>query len=533
MAVIKIKRSSGISAPASLEHGELAVTIDTSNAATYNNNAGRLFVGNSDGTPVVIGGQYNAKLLDHEPGILTENSAIVVGAAGTIDNLNVIGIATIGQLGITTLTAQDVSATDVSVASSLTVGVSTIGENFYALSNGTVNVNSLIHSGINTDPIQYPVLYVNAENVVTSNTGFAWIDETQQLYVDNDVAVGRSSFALSGIFTTGRIENLIAGIGVSTYSFPTTRAVSAGQILVSDANGVLGFATNDQRLNFIANEFTGSVGLGSESLNILGGQNINTVATGAGLTVTINLTDDVLVGGALTVTGDFTVEGNITYLSSTITQIEDKKIELAVPEAPTSPTDATADGGGIAIKGDIDYEIVWSNSRDAFTVNQGWEPLGDNTLSLGSTTVQWKYIFGRNAIFENLNATGVSTFNDVVITGVSTFTTVDINGGTIDNAIIGAATSTVGNFTNLGFLTAFGENATIIDLSVTGVGTFANLAFTSSDRNGVAYAGTNGYVGFSSSPSAGISTSTYILTSLGIGTANIPVWTDTIDCGTY
>lgn len=311
MAIIKIKRSSGSSAPGSLEHGELAVTIDTSNAATYDNKAGRLFVGNSDGDPVVIGGEYNARLLDHQPGILQENSAIVVGVAGAIDNLNVTGIVTAGTLVVGVQTSDNLS-----VGNSITVGTSTEGQNFYALSDGTTNVYSLIHSGINTSETDYPVLYVNNENVVTSNAGFAWIDATQQLYVDNDVAVGRSSFGLSGIFTTGRIENLIVGIGTSTYSFPTTREVAAGQILVADGNGVLGFATNDQRLNFIANEFTGSVGLGSESLNILGGQNINTVATGAGLTVTINLTDDVLVGGAMTVTGDFTVNGNITYLSN-------------------------------------------------------------------------------------------------------------------------------------------------------------------------------------------------------------------------
>lgn len=533
MAVIRIKRSAGLTAPASLEHGELAITIDTSNAADYSNLAGRLFVGNSDGDPVVIGGEYNARLLDHQPGLLTPNSAVIVGAAGTIDSFNVTGIVTAGTLVVGVQTSDNLTINEnISVGSSITVGVSTVGQNFYALSDGTTNVYSLIHSGLTTDSRLYPVLYINENNVVTTTNTFAWIDEAQQLYSDGDVAAGRTSFGLAGIFTTGRIENLVAGVGSSTYSFPTTRAVSAGQILVSDANGVLGFATNDQRLNFIANEFTGSVGLGSESLNILGGQNINTVATGAGLTVTINLTDDVLVGGAMTVTGDFTVNGNITYLSSTITQIEDKNIELAVPEVG-SPADSTADGGGITVKGDSDYQIVWSNSRDAFTVNQGWEPLSDNALSLGSTSVQWKYIFGRNAVFENLSVTGLGTVANLSISGVGTFTSIDINGGTINNTTIGIGTSTIGNFTTLGFLTAFGERATVTDLRVTGISTVASLAFTDADRNGVAYAGTSNIVGFSSSPSAGISTSTYILTSLGIGTADIPVWTDTIDCGTY
>lgn len=515
MAVIKIKRSAAASAPASLEYGELAVTVDGSSSATYNNLAGRLFVGNVDGNPVVIGGQYGYSLLDHQPGILQENSAVVVGAAATIDNFNVVGILTAATLSVGVQTTNDLTVNNnISVGQSITVGVSTVGANFYALSDGKTNVYNLVHSGIATDANQYPVLYVNENNEVVATNSFGWIDATQNLYSDGDVSAGRTTFGLAGIFTTGIIQTLNVGTGTAgtRYTFPTARG-TAGQILVSDANGVLGFATNDQRLNFIANEFTGSVGLGSESLNILGGQNINTVATGAGLTVTINLTDDVLVGGAMTVTGDFTVNGNLTYLSSTITQIEDKNIELAVPDTG-SPSDSTADGGGITVKGDSDYQIVWSSSRNAFYVNQGWEPFSNNSLSLGSTSVQWKNFFSQNATISNVASTNLTSTN-------------------IDASAIGVGTSAVGNFTSLGFLTAFGGSETVVDLTVTGVSTVTDLVFTGYDTNGVAYAGTTGKVGFSSSPSAGVSTSTYILTTVGVGNSDVPVWTDTIDCGTY
>lgn len=535
MALITIKRSAGTTGPSSLAYGELAVSVDTSGLATSGNGAGRLFVGNESGTPVVIGGEYVYRLLDHEPSILTPSSAVLVGAAGTIDFWNVVGVTTTD-----TLRVNDVFVAGTGIGS-LNVG---LNNEFSVSSAGTITAADIRLTGLSTSSV-----------VITDATGNLITDSAIQFYQTTEVFGGlldvSSAVSIGGTLTAstatitnltstnltstnGIINSLNVGIGTAgvRYTLPTTREVAAGQIMVADGNGILGFATNDHRLNFVGNEFSGSVGLGSETFKILGGTNVTTVATGAGNTITINLSDDILVGGALTVTGDFTVNGNISYLSSTITQIEDKNIELAVPEVG-SPADSTADGGGITVKGDSDYQIVWSNSRDAFTVNQGWEPLGDNTLSLGSTTVQWKYIFGRNAVFENLNVTGLGTVSDLSISGVGTLTSADINGGSINNTTIGIGTSTIGNFTTLGFLTAFGERVTVTDLRVTGISTVASLAFTSADRNGVAYAGTSNIVGFSSSPSAGISTSTYILTSLGIGTADIPVWTDTIDCGTY
>lgn len=507
MAIIKIKRSTGISAPTSLNYGELAVTIDVSNSAAYDNKAGRLFVGNDQGDPVVIGGEWNARLLDHQPGTLTENSAIVVGAGSTIDNFYSIGIATFQDVNFD----GNISfASTVSFASSVSFGSTTY-----------VSKDDLLITGLSTTSDGGPLLFVNSDGLITNNTTIQFLDSTRTLDVEN-VSVANSSFGLTGIFTTGLIENLTVGSGATTYSLPVGRGTT-GQILVQGLNGVLGFATNDQRLNIVGDEFTGSVGLGSESLHILGGSNLNTVAVGNGNTITVNLDDDVLVGGALTVTGDMTVNGNLTYLSSTITQIEDKKIDLAVPDSG-SPSDAGADGGGIAIKGDSDYEIVWSNSRDSFTVNQHWEPLSDNLYNLGSSSARWK----------SLHA------SDVTISSASTITSATIQGGSIDNTPVGVGTSAVVNATTLSYVTSIGGTTNVTRLTgtdadfdslvVSGVSTLASLIISDSlDTNGVAYAGTDGGVGFTSSPTAGISTSTYLLTSL----SGVPVYTDTIDCGTY
>lgn len=96
---IKIKRSTGSSAPSSLSAGELAYT---GGSGTYSNSGSRLFVGNpADGSNLIIGGKYFTDALDHAPGTLTASSAIIVDSNSKIDNLLVDNL----QLNGNTITA--------------------------------------------------------------------------------------------------------------------------------------------------------------------------------------------------------------------------------------------------------------------------------------------------------------------------------------------------------------------------------------------------------------------------------------------
>ncbi len=73
------------------------------------------------------------------------------------------------------------------------------------------------------------------------------------------------------------------------------------------------------------------------------------------------------VGGNLTVSGDLTVNGTTSTINSTTVQVDDKNIELGTV---ASPTDTTADGGGITLKGATDKTINWVNSTDAWTFSE-------------------------------------------------------------------------------------------------------------------------------------------------------------------
>jgi hypothetical protein len=70
---------------------------------------------------------------------------------------------------------------------------------------------------------------------------------------------------------------------------------------------------------------------------------------------------------ALTLSGDLTVNGTTTTINSTTLAVDDKNIVLGDVE---TPTDTTADGGGITLKGSTDHTFNWINANDAWTSSE-------------------------------------------------------------------------------------------------------------------------------------------------------------------
>jgi len=71
--------------------------------------------------------------------------------------------------------------------------------------------------------------------------------------------------------------------------------------------------------------------------------------------------------GNTTVQGNLTVNGTTTTVESNTLSVKDKNIEIAVV---STPTDTTADGGGITVKGASDKTINWVQSTGCWTLNQ-------------------------------------------------------------------------------------------------------------------------------------------------------------------
>jgi len=80
-SIIRVKRSTGTLAPATLNYGELGLTIGV---GTHGNSGGRLFVGDNSSNPLVVGGRYYTDLLSIAPGLVAGQSNPTTPANGFV-----------------------------------------------------------------------------------------------------------------------------------------------------------------------------------------------------------------------------------------------------------------------------------------------------------------------------------------------------------------------------------------------------------------------------------------------------------------
>ena len=79
------------------------------------------------------------------------------------------------------------------------------------------------------------------------------------------------------------------------------------------------------------------------------------------------LSSTLAVTGNATFTGDITVNGTTTTVNSTTVTIDDKNMEVG---SVASPSDTTADGGGITLKGTTDKTILYEKDTKSWNFNQ-------------------------------------------------------------------------------------------------------------------------------------------------------------------
>ena len=111
--IIKIKRTTGATAPSSLNAGELAFS---GGSGSQSNLGQRLFIGDpaNSNAVTVIGGNYFSNLLDHVHGTTTASSALIVNAAKSTSELRTpaLYIGTSGSDTLVTSTAAELNILD-------------------------------------------------------------------------------------------------------------------------------------------------------------------------------------------------------------------------------------------------------------------------------------------------------------------------------------------------------------------------------------------------------------------------------------
>jgi hypothetical protein len=92
----------------------------------------------------------------------------------------------------------------------------------------------------------------------------------------------------------------------------------------------------------------------------------------------------ITTGGSLIVTGDLTVEGTTTTLNTSVFTVEDKNIIIA---NVASPSNSTADGAGITIKGTTDKIIAYNNTSNWLDISETLNLAAGKGIYIGTTKV--------------------------------------------------------------------------------------------------------------------------------------------------
>ena len=202
------------------------------------------------------------------------------------------------------------------------------------------------------------------------------------------------------------------------------------------------------------------------TLSSINGTPIGDVTPSTGKFTTLQTTGNVTVGG------DLTVNGTLTSINSTTVEVADKMLELG---KTGSPTEATANGGGIQITGTSAHNFLYNSATTSWTSS------------------------------EHLN---LATGKVYAINGVSV-----LEATTLGSTVVGSSLTSVGTLT-------------------TGVWSATNIALNKGGT-GASLTAVNGGITYSTGSALAISaagTSGQFLVSGGAGS---PTWTDTIDGGTY
>ena len=556
-ANILIKRSTGATAPGTITYGELAVTIGGN--GTQANADDRLFVGDNNGAAQIVGGKYFTDMLDHVAGTLTGSSAVIVDSNSKVDNWNVDDINLNGNT-ITTGTAD----TDIVLAANGTGKI--VIQDGQELEFGTTGDLEFVFN--DSDAVLdikraagTPDLRV-ADDVRlyfgTNKDGGIRYDETSLDKVrvdgadwefDNQVAVKIADSTASTNSTSGALQ-VVGGVGVGG-------KVSAGSLLVEgdaqigdapgDALTVNSTTTFQNGVTFNGTTtIQGNIGQTGEFTIDQLKMDGNVISTTAGTEMII---DPYPAGGdaagLVIIKGDLQIDGTTTTVNSAEMSVNDPTIALGDPTTVVTNTSSSASGQADVV---VD-KVTGISAGDTITSASGIP--GSTTISSNNT--------GTKTLTLSANLTGTlaagTTFtitrsaNDALDRGLKVhyydgsnskfgFFGFDRSGGADG---LGAWTFIENATDTGGVFGVTGQRGTVVlgdleldtDLEVqfggTGVSTFTS--------NGIIYGNAAGAMQVTAaanmaSPGTGTdaTTSYQILT---VTSAGVPVWTNTIDGGTF
>ena len=339
-------------------------------------------------------------------------TATTAGFASTANYANQAGYAITSGFATTATLALTVSSNTTSVNADYNIpffsgtALSTNNNLYYNPSTG--RLNAPIHTGSwagNTITSFY-----GGTGYSTYSTGDLLVGAGSTLY---KLATGTNNFVL---VADSAVPGGIKWANVSGFAITNINGLIASkQDLAFGYSGTVpafSSSASTHTLN-IPLAGTGSTGLVSTQSQSFAGIKTFTNAvnitdnTGSGSYTTgaLVITGGVGIGGTLNVQGDFNVQGTFTTINSTTITVADKNIELGVV---ATPTDVTAQGGGITLRGATDKSINWY-SGVGWSSSESFNLASGNTFKINGTTVLSNSSLGTGITNSSLTAVGTIT----------------------------------------------------------------------------------------------------------------------------
>ena len=556
---ILIKRSTGSTAPGTITFGELAITTGAN--GTQANAGDRLFVGDNNGAAQIVGGRYFMDMLDHVHGTLTASSSVIVDSNSKIDTWNVDDI-TLDANVITT------STTDADLIFRANGTGKLVIEDGQELEFGTTGDVELSFNDSDA------VLDIKRVGATTPDLRIA---DDMKLNFGNtkDASIRYDETTSDKIQVEGADWNYGTGVQVNiadttdASNVATAAFTVAGGIGVAatayikdlnvDDNTTIGTAAGDSLTVNATTTFQNSVTFNGQT-NISGSTQqtgdiqIDNLKLDGNSITTINSVQELILdpdpttdaGGLVIIKGDLQIDGTTTTVNSASMSVNDPTIELGDPTTPVTLTASAAGGQNQVVVDAVDQLQV----GDSVTSSVAGIPNSTviNAINVGTKTLTLSNNLSQTMADDSVLVT-VSGADDALDRGVKVhynssgtnqfgFFGYDRTGGADGSGAWTFIENATDNNTVFGVT---GDRGTVVlgdleldtDLEVQYGGTGAS-SFTT---NGILYGNAAGELQVTAaanmaSPGTGTDTNTsfQILT---VTSGGVPVWSDTIDGGTF
>lgn len=274
MAIIRIKRSGSGGSPGALAQGEMGYSFLS---GTQSNGGDRLYIGTGTETGgvaaniEVIGGKYFTTMLDHTPGVLTANSALIVDVNSKIDILNVDNI---------TINGNEISSTNTN--GNITLNPNGTG----AIDVSSAQITNLANPTANTHAVNLGYL----QSIFSANLSITGDSGSDTITLLSETLNFAGGTGLTSVVSSNTVTMNLDNTAVTPGSYGNTTSIATFTVDQQGRLTAAGSANIATILTIAGDTGTDGVSLISDTLTISGGTGLTSAASNNNITVNLDNT---------------------------------------------------------------------------------------------------------------------------------------------------------------------------------------------------------------------------------------------------